>query len=576
MIGENKINTLIRDLLVIRNFMIAQEDNLRKHLMKVHPDQLVSAKNLIHYLGLRAFKLKKVQAELSNLGLSSIGHSEGYTLANINHILRWLYLLKGEKYVIPTKSNHEPPLTYFRNLQRLRKNTKRLFLQQKYDGNKLVMVTLPTEAASNPKMIRQLLKSGMNIARINCSHDNEEVWLQIIKRIKHESKALKLSCPIYMDLSGPKIRTGPIKDQRYKKKGRKKGKNSAAKGPFILLKRGDVLHLYRSIVYGKPAKINKKGKIKHPARIAVTAPEIFDFIKKGETLWFDDGKIGTVIESVHPEFAELKVTHCKIKGGKLRAGKGINLPDTELDLPSLTKKDLRDLPFMTKYADLIGYSYVKRPKDIRLLQRKLLKLGKSDIGVILKIENRESFRSLPELILTAMRSPNIGVMIARGDLAIELGWERISEVQEEILWLCEAAHLPTIWATQVLEKLAKEGIASRSEITDAAMSGRSECVMLNKGTYIVEAITMLKDILRRMRSHQQKKKGILRPLKVARDLVGVPIAPKKQRSLTIEDIHHKNGNPKRIKETELDKPEMDNLAKDYHEVSDTKPVHKPS
>jgi pyruvate kinase len=111
-----------------------------------------------------------------------------------------------------------------------------------------------------------------------------------------------------------------------------------------------------------------------------------------------------------------------------------------------------------------------------------------------------------------MRSHAAGVMIARGDLAIECGYERLAEVQEEILWLCEAAHIPAIWATQVLETLAKSGMPSRAEITDAAMGERAECVMLNKGPHIVEAVQVLDNILQRMEAHQSKKSPLLRQL----------------------------------------------------------------
>jgi pyruvate kinase len=107
-------------------------------------------------------------------------------------------------------------------------------------------------------------------------------------------------------------------------------------------------------------------------------------------------------------------------------------------------------------------------------------------------------------------------MIARGDLAVECGWERLAELQEEILWICEAAHLPAIWATQVLEGLAKYGRPTRAEITDAAMGVRAECVMLNKGPHAVEAVRSLDDILGRMEAHHSKKSSMLRPLHVAR------------------------------------------------------------
>jgi pyruvate kinase len=114
-----------------------------------------------------------------------------------------------------------------------------------------------------------------------------------------------------------------------------------------------------------------------------------------------------------------------------------------------------------------------------------------------------------------MRSPASGVKIARGDLAVECGYERLAEIQEEILWMAEASHTPVIWATQVLESLAKSGIPSRAEITDAAMGERAECVMLNKGPYILEAVRALDNILTRMQAHQRKKSAMLRPLEVA-------------------------------------------------------------
>jgi pyruvate kinase len=115
-----------------------------------------------------------------------------------------------------------------------------------------------------------------------------------------------------------------------------------------------------------------------------------------------------------------------------------------------------------------------------------------------------------------MRSAAAGVMIARGDLAVECGYERTGELQEEIMWMAEAAHMPVIWATQVLENVAKTGQPSRAEITDAAMSVRAECVMLNKGPYIVQAVQMLDDVLTRMQAHQTKKVSLLRQLNVAR------------------------------------------------------------
>jgi pyruvate kinase len=284
---------------------------------------------------------------------------------------------------------------------------------------------------------------------------------------------------------------------------------------YLLLKPGDTLVLTRTLDEGEPAFHDEEGRLVRPHHIGVTLPEIFDDVRQGESIWFDDGSIGGVIKKVTANKIEVRITHARPMGSKLRADKGINLPDSNLCLPALTRKDVEDLQFVARHADLVGYSFVRTAADVQELQRLLSKLGGQDLGIILKIETRRAFEELANILLTAMRSPSAGVMIARGDLAIECGWERMAEVQEEILWICEAAHMPVIWATQVLETLAKHGIPSRAEITDAAMGERAECVMLNKGPYISEAVRVLDDILRRMEKHQNKKRSMLRHLRMA-------------------------------------------------------------
>jgi pyruvate kinase len=209
------------------------------------------------------------------------------------------------------------------------------------------------------------------------------------------------------------------------------------------------------------------------------------------------------------------VTHARPGGSKLLSDKGINLPDSNQRLPALTPKDLEDLRFIAARADIVGYSFVRSVTDVRALQSHLSDLGGDRLGLVLKIETRRAFEHLPALLLASMRSPAAGAMIARGDLAVECGYERLAEVQEEILWMAEASHIPVIWATQVLENLAKGGVPSRAEITDAAMGERAECVMLNKGPYILDAVRALDNILTRMQAHQRKKRAMLRQLDLA-------------------------------------------------------------
>jgi len=280
----------------------------------------------------------------------------------------------------------------------------------------------------------------------------------------------------------------------------------------IPLRRGDFLLLTRDPVAGKRAEIDSDGRVISPASIACTLPEVFAQVHNGDRVWFDDGKIGGVVREVEPDLLRIEITYAKAKGDRLLADKGINLPDTGMTLPAMTEKDAEDLKFIVRHADLVGMSFVRHERDIRHLQARLKELGGEHLGIVLKIETRQGFERLPNLILTAMRQYPVGIMIARGDLAVECGYERMAEVQEEILWICEAAHMPVIWATQVLESLAKRGQPSRAEITDAAMGERAECVMLNKGPHIVEAVAALDDILRRMQDHQSKKSSRLRPL----------------------------------------------------------------
>ncbi|MDX5442319.1 MAG: pyruvate kinase [Hymenobacteraceae bacterium] len=283
----------------------------------------------------------------------------------------------------------------------------------------------------------------------------------------------------------------------------------------ILLKKDNFLILTKELIPGEPAQYDAKGHIIKPAHISCTFPDIFTQVKPGEPILFDDGEIEGVIEEVDAEKLLIRIVMADENGSRLRCDKGINLPESKLKLEGLTEKDRQDLAFIVKHADIVNLSFVNNVAMVEDLQKELQKLKAKNLAVMLKIKTKEGFKNLPHLLLAAMRSYPAGIMIARGDLAVECGWQRLAEVQEEILWLCEAAHLPVVWATQVLEKLAKKGRPSRAEITDAAMSQRADCVMLNKGPHVIQAIEMLDDILKRMQKHQNKKTSMLRSLHVS-------------------------------------------------------------
>jgi len=283
----------------------------------------------------------------------------------------------------------------------------------------------------------------------------------------------------------------------------------------ILLSSGDVLKVVHGDILGRQAVLDDDEGVVEPAVVGCTLPEVFRDVRPGERIFFDDGKIAGVIREVGPE--ELSVEILSAAGGtaKLRGEKGINLPDSDLRLSALTEKDLRDLEFIAQHGDMVALSFVQRPEDIEQLNRELSRLHTERLGTILKIETQRAFRNLPQLLWSAMEQPPVAIMVARGDLGVEVGFERLSEVQEEILWICEAAHVPVIWATQVLESMAKGGLPSRAEVTDAAMGSRAECVMLNKGPYIHRAVEFLCDVLWRMQDHHDKRTATLRQLSVA-------------------------------------------------------------
>jgi pyruvate kinase len=283
----------------------------------------------------------------------------------------------------------------------------------------------------------------------------------------------------------------------------------------ILLRKDDYLVLHRDPVPGEPARFDASGHILSPAFISCTLPAVFDQVKAGDPILFDDGAIEGIVEEVNPDKMLVKITFAKAKGSILRADKGINLPESNLHLRDLTEKDKADLKFVAKHADIVNLSFANHPVMVEALFAEIKKLKAKDLAVMLKIETKEGFKHLPHLLLSVMQTYPAGIMIARGDLAVECGWQRLAEVQEEILWLCEASHIPVVWATQVLETLAKKGRPSRAEITDAAMAQRADCVMLNKGPHIIEAISMLHDIMHRMQEHQHKKTSMLRSLHIS-------------------------------------------------------------
>lgn len=499
-----KIEKLCTDLNEILVSITDSESKIDATIAEIHKEYRLSAKNLCRYLILRSHDLRKYHTNLSDYGVSSLGTSEGYVYSNLYSVVRNLKLIQGLPF--EEKSDIEI-IGYKRSKELVQKHANRLFNAVTKNHFTEIMVTLPDEAAEDKSIIEAMVQSGMEIARINLSHGDIGIWTKMVQFIEEIKAETQQGLKIYMDLSGPKIRTGPI--EITNKEGKIKNGIPIRVGEHILLTKRTTL--------GKKSKFGENGEQLRKAEIGVSLAQIIDDVKIDDVVLFDDGMIRSVVVSKTEEDVELRLTHCY--KSKLSSQKGINLPNTKLNLPALTQQDIDNLDFVCQNADIVGYSFVRTAEDVQYLYQQLALHDTPDLGVVFKIENKEAFDNLAFILLEGMKRDNIGVMIARGDLAVEIGFERSSEVQNQILWLCEAAHIPVIWATQVLDNLAKTGIPTRAEISDVVQGVQAECIMLNKGPYINDAIKMLKNILVRMEAHSFKKKNSLRALNIAKNSI---------------------------------------------------------
>ncbi len=598
MANSDDIQRVSNQLKLILERTLEFEANYASELALVHPKLRQSAENFVHYLALRQADIGDLQDDLAVLGLSSLGRANRNVISSIEAI-------QGALSGVSTATISDGPADRSpldRASQTADDHKKSILGDSPVERDTSIMVTLPTEAATDKSLIPEMLAAGMNVARINCAHDDELVWAAMIRKVRDTCKDSDTDCKIFMDLAGPKVRTGDLepgprvfhirprrdplgrivaprhirfipddivwsgtksaiipvprecieyahvgddirfKDTRGKKRKlkviRKDDKGLVLeifKGAYIatgtrlrlhreqvgekltyevgnlpmveqpiLLRPDDTLILHGDDIPGAPSLEDDDGNVIRNAHISCRQPEVFEFVSAGDRVSLNDGKISGVIRAVESDQLEIEIRKAKPTGSRLRGDRGINFPDSDIRLSGLTSADRENLKFVIANADAVSLSFVRRPADIELLQEEMQKLGATTLGLVIKIETKKGFNKLPRLLLTAMRRYPVAVMIARGDLAVECGWERLAELQEDILLLCEAAQVPVIWATQVLEHEAKKGQPSRAEISDAAMSQRAECVMLNKGPHIIATIRMLDNILRRMQGYQFK------------------------------------------------------------------------
>jgi pyruvate kinase len=361
-----------------------------------------------------------------------------------------------------------------------------------------------------PDILHKKLTSGLFISFID--KQEKQRYLKIEKALSNSAWLVSCDKTAYLPSNCPiKILNPDYSETNRRNESYVLGKFDG-KPLDIRLFPDENLLLTSNTIPGRPAEYSDSGVLVRPAHIGCTLASAINRLKVGDPVWIDDGKLGAVVEQITDQGALLRVTYAKTNGIKIQSGKGINFPNTDLQLPPLSNKDIKDLDFVCKHADLVGFSFVETLADVNKLKQELNKRKTANLPIILKIESNRAVKNLPDILLGTMARHRLGVMIARGDLAVELGSDRLAEIQEEILWLCEAAHTPVIWATQVLESITKKGVRSRPEFTDAAMAARAECVMLNKGPHIIDAIIALVNVMTRMENHQHKKFSRLRAL----------------------------------------------------------------
>jgi pyruvate kinase len=444
---------------------------------------LPDAENLALWLALRRRDLRGIQLALMPFGVSSLGRCDSRVLANLDAVVRMLAVFVGEEDPGPRESAR-----FFEGMERLRTQTDALFGGSS-PRRVRIMATLADDTPE--AVVSAILHAGADAVRINCAHGDVDGWAQLLERVRHGAATLGQAVSVCMDLGGPRCRLGDVRlvpDARR-------------------LFPGDRFFLGSAFV----------DPLDFPAQALFTLPEVLPDTAEGQRVFIDEGRLEGVVESARPGGVVVRVVRvASAKGFRLRADKGVNLPDTPIRVGALTRRDRADLDFVAAHADIVGHSFVRSAGDVDELNAELEarapERGRDRPGLIAKIETADAIAQLPEIVVAAAGRRPFGVMIARGDLAVEIGWPRLAEIQEEILWLCEAARVPVVWATQVMDQLVHKGLPSRAEITDAAMAERAECVMLNQGPYAAEAIRLLVDVFARMEAHQDKKTSRLRAL----------------------------------------------------------------
>jgi pyruvate kinase len=318
-------------------------------------------------------------------------------------------------------------------------------------------------ASRSPEVLGRLLDAGVDVFRLNFSHGTHEEHAEVLARVRALSRERGRHVAVLQDLAGPKMRLGPIP--------------------------GDLVEC----PLGETFTLVAERSSESPRELTCSYRELANDLSSGETVLFADGTVAMVVTETAPGRACLRVT----LPGRLRSRQGLNLPGSQLRVPSLTEKDLRDLDWTGRQGDdvqFVGLSFARSAEDVAWLRRELGARG-SRARIVVKIEKPEAVRNL-EAIVAATDA----VMVARGDLGVELAVARVPAIQKRVIALCNQAHRPVITATQMLNSMEHSSRPTRAEASDVfnAVVDGTDAVMLSGesavGEYPVDAAATMRRI----------------------------------------------------------------------------------
>ena len=314
-------------------------------------------------------------------------------------------------------------------------------------------------AVDDEELLKEMMLNGMNGARMNFSHGCHEEHKKRVDRFKKVRKSLKLPIPLLLDTKGPEIRTGKFLDGE------------------ITLKTGDRFILTNENIIGDQAKSS------------VTYKDLYKDVKKNGRILLNDGLVEVAVENIKGSDI-----HCLVlNGGIIRDNQGINVPDADINLPSLMPQDIQDIIFgIENDFDFIAASFVRKPSDVTNIRKVLEKHGGTDLKIIAKIENRQGLDNFDDILKVAD-----GIMVARGDLGVEIPVEEVPIVQKELIEKCYRCGKPVITATQMLDSMIRNPRPNRAEASDIANAiyDRTSAIMLSGetaiGNYPLESLIVM-------------------------------------------------------------------------------------